>query len=203
MTFALTAKELWTNAQNGDKITTQQRRHVLEWLRVMGDTSRTNVDLAKIFGVTERMIRADRQKVREEAVKALSETKDINFVIADVFQDFELQRRDLEKNKKHSREGSATFNQACKMIFDMRIQMLKTLQDLGWLPPSLSTVHTQAYVHTAIVNVSDSSVTTETIKDAAKAKEIVDRIHKDGPTNYQYKALIQAAVATNDGSTSE
>lgn len=195
MTHALTAKELWAKAQNGEKITAQQRRHVLEWLQVMGDTSYTNVDLAKIFGVTERMLRIDKQKVREEAVKALSQNKDINFVIADVFMDFETQRRDLERNKKSARLGTPTFNQACKMIFDMRVQMLKLLQDLGWLPKNLGTAVTESYVYKAVVNTSDSTVSTEVIKDVetskAMIKQITDNEAKQS-VQYQYKALMQA-----------
>jgi len=198
MTHALTAKELWARAQNGEKVTTQQRRHVLEWLQVMGDTSRTNVDLAKIFGVTERMIRVDRKKVREDAVKALADNKDINFVIADIFQDFEKQRADLERNKKQAREGSPTFNQACKMIFDMRVQMLKLLQDFGWLPKNVAGAHAPSYVHIAVVNTHDGTVVTETVQDQNRAKEIVDKIHEDGP-QYHYKALIQAPKESDDG----
>jgi hypothetical protein len=202
MAHALTAKELWTRAQNGEKIATKERRHVLEWLQVMGDTSYTNVDLGKIFGVTERMIRVDRKKVREDAVKALSENKDINFVIADIFQDFEKQRADLERNKKHARDGSPTYNQACKMIFEMRVQMLKLLQDFGWLPKNIAASHTASYVHIAVVNTSDQTVATETIQDTVRVQEIVDKLHSDGGSTYNYKALIQAPKESDDGDSS-
>jgi len=198
MTHALAAKELWARAQSGTKLSTQERRHVVEWLTVMGEISNhTNTDLAKIFGLTERALRLDKKKIREDAVKALAENKDINFVIADVFQDFESQRRDLERNKKHARAGSATYNQACKMVFDMRVQMLKLLQDLGWLPKNLGTATTESYIHKAIVNVKDGSVSTETIHDVTTSRSMIKQINDNeanAAVQYQYKALIQSPV---------
>jgi len=197
MTHALTAKELWTNAQNGEKITTQQRRHVLEWLAVMGEiTNYTNTDLAKIFGLTERMIRCDRKIVREQAVKALADNKDINLVIADIWQDFDIQRRDLERGKKAARAGTAPFNTACKMIFDMRLQMVKLLQETGYWPTDM-VKHSR--VHKAIVS-SDGSVSTEVIEGIEESRQAIRQA--EGYTQQeepkapqpQYKALMEGDI---------
>ena len=199
----LIAKDLWASAQNGEKLTTQQRRHVLEWLAVMGEISNyTNVDLAKVFGVGERMVRVDRKKIRDDTIKALSENKDVNFIIADIMLHVEKQLKDLERNKKSCRVGSPTYNQACKMIVDIRFALVKTMQDLGWLPKNLGTSTTESYVHKAVVNVTDGSVSTETIHDITTSRAMIKQIHDNESKEYSYKALIQAPKESDDGDSS-
>jgi len=194
MTHALVARDLWAKAQSGEKLSTKHRRHVIEFLSVTGEISNyTNTDLAKIFGLTERMVRLDRKIIREQAVKALSENKDINLVIADIWQDFFIQRRDLERGKKAARPGTAPYNQACKMVFDMRLQMVKLLQECGYWPTDLVK---QSRVHRAIVS-SDGSVMTEVIEGIEESRQAIRQAEGYAPQEevkvpqQQRKALME------------
>jgi hypothetical protein len=152
------AQKLLESAQAGEKkLSTSERRHVIAYLMAT-QPDHSNVELAEVFGVTERTIRMDKQHIREEKARFIKED-DIGLVIADIALDFERQVRDIERSKAKSKLGSDTFLKHCTAAMELRLKMVKSLQDIGYLPKNLGNMTVESYEYKAVVH-RDGSVET-------------------------------------------
>lgn len=175
-----TAEKLLEAAKNGDKIGTADRRHVVAYMMAT-QPHVTNVELAEVFGVTERTIRADKLKVREERSKRIKE-EDVGLVIADILIDFDRNIADIEKSKKAAKAGSGTYLAHCVSAMDMRLKTAKALQDLGYLPKNLGNMTVTKFNYQSVV-LKDGHVETrrvESFEDVQDA-EVEDIAPKELP----------------------
>jgi hypothetical protein len=141
MAIAL-AQRLITASENGEKkLTASERRHCVQFLAAT-QPDLTNEEVAEIFKVSERQIRFDRQNIREAKAKFLKDEigRDIALVIADIAMDYEQQVRDIEKSKAKCPLGSKEYLAHCNSIFEMRLKMVKSFQDIGMLPKNLGSM---------------------------------------------------------------
>lgn len=156
------AANLLNELQDGRKITTAERRLCLQYLMAT-QPELTNAKLGEMFGVSERTLRVDKQKIRSQKAKFLKDelSNDLALVIADVAMDFERQVGDLEKSKAKSPLGKRAYVDHCNAIFDMRLKMIKAFQDIGYLPKNLGSMTVEKFSYKASVSL-DGSVSTRT-----------------------------------------
>jgi hypothetical protein len=149
------AEKLVERAQNGERLTRGERLHAIGYLMAVSPQM-SNVDMAELFRVSEKQIRDDRRKIRDEKAKAIRE-EDIGLVIADIALSFDNQVRDLEKSKIKAKQGERTYMEHCKSIFDMQLRKIKALQELGFYPKSLGNLTIEKFEYAAVVG-KDGSV---------------------------------------------
>lgn len=150
------AEQLLERAKHGERLTTKERRHCVSY-NMAKHPEISNVAMADVFKVTERVIRLDKKFIREERAKLIKED-DIGLVIADIHQSFENQVNDIEKGKKKCKEGSRDYLEYCKAIFNLRLQTVKALQELGYYPKNLGSMTVDKYLYTAEVTKDGSVV---------------------------------------------
>lgn len=152
-----TAKKLLESAQSGErKLSPKERRHVVAYLKGT-QPEITNVEMASIFGVTEKTIRMDFLAIRKEKAKLIKED-DIGLIIADIALDYERQVMDIEKSKAKAPLGSRRFLDHCTSAMDLRLKVVKALQDLGYLPKNLGSMTVQKYDFKAVVDERTGAV---------------------------------------------
>lgn len=157
----LHVEKLIERALNGEKLSSRERRHCLAH-QMVHSPDETNVSLAKLYGVSEALIRRDKQTIRQEKA-AMIKKDDVGLVIADIAFTFESQISDLEKAKKKAVVGSRTYLDYCKAIFDLQIKKVETLQNLGFYPKNLGNLTVQQYAFKAYVG-KDQSVDTRPVE---------------------------------------
>lgn len=162
-----TAQDMIQRAKSGERLTTKERRHVITWLQAtsgddVASISMTNQQLGDLFGVTERTIRQDKQAFRKEKAKFIRED-DISLIIADIALDYERQVRDIEKSKAKAPIGSMTYLRHCTDALNLRVQMVKALQDLGYYPKNLGQLTVTKWDFQAHVDSTTGYVTTEQV----------------------------------------
>jgi hypothetical protein len=101
-----TAEQLYETAKSGiRKLTATERRRVLIYLDEIGEKGLSNYDLARIFQVTEAIIRADKKRLLNHYVMALTPEAAMSLV-ARHFKDLDnlivLARRGLDENDRGS-----------------------------------------------------------------------------------------------------
>lgn len=115
--------------------------------------------MAKLFQVSERQVRLDKQHLRNERAKLLKED-DVGLIVADISIAFDNQIVDIEKSKKSAKPGSKVYLDHCQAIIELRLKAVKSLQDLGWLPKSLGNMIVDRFDYSAVVS-KDGSVSTQ------------------------------------------
>ena len=149
------ADKLVTRAREGERLSFQDRRYALQHL-MQTEPGTTNASLGELFQVSERQIRLDKKFFREQRAQLVKE-EDISLVIADIALNFERQIADLETHKRRAAAGkgagSRTYLEYCKAIFNMELQRIKALQDLGYYPKNLGTMTENKFVFSASVSV--------------------------------------------------
>lgn len=154
------AEKLLERAQKGERLNTKDRRHCLAYLDV-AKPDYTNVALAELFKVTERMIRVDRDKIRKQKAEIVKK-EDIGLVIADIALCFDRQVRDLEHSKAKCKVGSAVYLNHCKAIFNLQLEKVRALQELGFYPKNLGNMTVDKFEYKAVM-LADGSITTRPV----------------------------------------
>lgn len=173
------ADKLLEKADQGVKLTTDERRHVVQFLMAtMPDSS--NVEIARRLQCHERTIRDDKIKVREDRAKLIKED-DISLVIADIALNFDRQIRDIEASKRKCKYGSRTYLEHCRAIFKMELEKVTALQGLGYYPKNLGTMTTQKFEFTASVGMLDESgrPVPVAIESGRKSMDVLDAEFSD------------------------
>jgi hypothetical protein len=141
--------------------------------------------MAEVFKVSERMIRLDKKYLREEKAKLIKED-DPGLVVADIVLSYENQVADIEKSKGKCKIGSRDYLEHCKAIFNMRREMVKALQELGYYPKNLGNMTVEKFVYKSIVNPKDNSVLTRPLnKDEVIDVEFISPLGLPSPTQEQ------------------
>ncbi len=172
------AEKLIARAQTGEKLPRRERLHCIGYIMATMPTL-TNREIGEIFGITERAVRQDKQKVKEERASQIKE-EDIALVIADIAMTYDVQIRDIERSKQKCKMGGKDYLTHCKTIFDMQRLKVEALQNLGYYPKNLGNMTVEKFEYKAIVN-SDSSVVTARKIDVIDTtpKSIESPIHRD------------------------
>lgn len=201
----VTAQQLLTRAESGEVLNAQDRRHVLQYLQAM-QPGLTGQQLADMFKVSPRMIRTDKLFIREEKARFLKDemTKDLSLVVADIAMDFEKQVLDLERSKHKCKLGTKQYVDHCTSIFNLRIKMIQTYQDIGYLPKNLGAMTVEKFEYKAVVH-KDGSVNTRSVemfdeKDSATRREAFDAEFTDVP---QLTNGEQSSTSTPESETVE
>lgn len=168
--------------------------------------SLNGTQLADMFQVSTRQIRADRLHIREEKAKYLKDemTKDLALVIADIAMDFERQVADIERSKSRCKMGTKQYVDHCTSIFNLRIKMIQTFQDIGYLPKNLGAMTVEKFEYKAVVH-KDGSVNTRSVemfdeKDSAVRRDALEAEFTDIP---QLTNGEQGATSTTEPETVE
>ncbi len=160
------AEKIIQRAQKGEKVSRRERLHCVAFIMATMPTL-TNREIGEIFGITERAVRVDKQKVKEERSSQIKE-EDIALVIADIAMTYDFQIRDIEKSKQKCKLGTKEYLTHCKTIFDMQRLKVEALQNLGYYPKNLGNMTVEKFEYKAIVN-SDNSVVTARKIDVIEA----------------------------------
>lgn len=112
-------------------------------------------------------------------------SKDLGLVIADISMDFERQVLDLERSKSKCKLGSKPYVDHCTSIFNLRIKMVETFQNIGYLPKNLGAMTVEKFEYKAVVH-KDGSVNTRSIemfdeKDSAIRRDALEAEFTDVP----------------------
>lgn len=140
------------------KLFPKERRQCVVYLKTT-DPEVTNVSLAELFQVTERTIRQDLQKFRKDKARFIKED-DVGLIIADIALDYERQVNDIEKSKHKAKPGTAVYLSHCTSAMDLRLKMVKALQDLGYYPKNLGNMTIKKFDFTAVVEPISGQVNT-------------------------------------------
>jgi transcription antitermination factor NusG len=162
------AEKMLEQARKGERLSSSERRHCIAYLMGM-QADMTNAAIAELFGVTERQIRKDREKIRSEKAKLIKE-EDIGLVIADISMACDNAVREIERGKKKSQLGSRTHLEYVKASVEMQLKKVKALQELGYYPHNIGNMTVEKYEYRAIVS-KDGSVDTRPVHIAIEIEE--------------------------------
>lgn len=153
------AEDIIKRAENGEEITAKERRHAIAFLQSMQPENTGTQDLVRLFKVSDRQIRIDKQQIREEHAKLITD-EDIGLVIADIRVSYENSARELYRQAKLSKPGSAVRLSYIKAQHDMLLKTVEALQNLGYYPKNLGTQTTNSFEYIATVDMRTGDVET-------------------------------------------
>lgn len=154
------AEKLIERAQKGERLNSNERRHCLAFLMATSQME-SSEELATLFQVSGRLIRADKKYIREEKAKTIKDD-DIALVIADIAMTLERQMRDLERSKYRCTPGTVAYLRHCTAIHEVQLKTVSALQDLGYYPKNLGLMTVEKWNYKATVS-RDGSVLTRPI----------------------------------------
>ena len=157
------AEDLIRDAQTGRQLKSTERQHCVAYL-MTHQADLTNNELAAMFGVSEKQIRQDLQKIRRDKARRLKED-DLKLVIADIVINFERQVKDIEKSKTKAKPGSRDFLEHCKAIFNLEAQKVKLLQDLGFYPKDLGKMTVAKFEFQASIDSTTGAIVSHMVGD--------------------------------------
>jgi len=142
-------------AESGEKLDTQKlnaqgRRQAISFLMATRPDV-PNTDMADWFGVSERTIREDKLKIREQFAKLVRQ-EDVGLVIADILQEYNRQIVDIERSKRYAKPGSKNYLDHCTSALELRLKTVKALQDLGFYPKNLGNMVVEKFEYKAVVS---------------------------------------------------
>jgi hypothetical protein len=156
------AEQLITKAQQGIKLSARERRHAIAYLLATDpERASSSADLAELFKVNERMIRFDKQQIREERSKLITE-EDVGLVIADIRISYENTARELHGQMKKAKEGTQVRLNYINAIHMLYLKTVEALQNLGYYPKNLGTQTINKFEYASIVH-RDGSVETRSV----------------------------------------
>jgi hypothetical protein len=167
-TTLLRSEELLLKAQSGEKLEVDERRDAIAFIMAT-QPGTSNADMARLFGLSEGMIRKDKDVVRKRASEDISK-EDVGLVIGDIRRTYERFISDIEKSLKRCEPGTKTYLDYQKALVDYQLKIVDALQSLGHYPKNLGTMATSKFVFKATVQ-KDGSIETKAI-DATKPKTL-------------------------------
>lgn len=165
-------EELYEKAKAGDKLETDQRRDVIAFLMAT-EPSMTNSDMARLFKLSEGMIRKDKDIVRKNLAEDISK-EDVGLVIGDIRRTYERFIADIQKvlaDKNLCPPGTKVYLDYHKALVDYQLKIVEALQSLGHYPKNIGTMQQNKFVFVSKV-AKDGSVTTEAVDPTKKHKVI-------------------------------
>lgn len=171
-------EELLAKAQAGEKLDADTRRDVIQYLMAT-QPHMTNTDMARLFNLSEGMIRKDKDIVRKRAADDISK-EDVGLVIGDIRRTYERFIADIQRclsDKKLCPPGTKTYLDYQRALVDYQLKIVGALQSLGFYPKNLGTMQQTKFVFKSTVQ-KDGSIETKAI-DATTKHKIIDA--KIGP----------------------
>lgn len=162
------AKKLIDRARLGERLNTKERRHALAFI-LATEPHYTNAEMGELFQVSERQIRLDKKKLREDKARIIKED-DVGLIVADIALAFDAQVRDMEKSKTKAAVGTRVYLDHCIKIFELNAKKVAIFQELGYLPKNLGQMQVQRFDFKAVVT-SDGSVNTRPVDLVIDAEE--------------------------------
>lgn len=161
-------EELLAKARSGEKLETDHRRDVIQYLMAT-EPGMTNADMARLFNLSEGMIRKDKDIVRKRAADDISK-EDVGLVIGDIRRTYERFMADIEKGIKKCDPGTKVYLDYQKALVDYQLKIVEALQSLGHYPKNLGTMQQNKFVFKSHV-AKDGSIETKAF-DPTKHKTI-------------------------------
>jgi hypothetical protein len=147
--------KLWTEAQQGKKLTPRERRAVIAHLESEGEFI-NNYELAGIFGVDEKAIRRDRKRVLTDYANAINPDVAMEFV-AKYLKDHDLLIANARRGMAQAAPGGITHIKYLALLSDLSSSRIKLLQDIGVVQKELGHLNVSEEVWEA--TVSDEGIT--------------------------------------------
>lgn len=149
---------LWEEAKAGNrKLTPTERRRVLVYLDEIGETRHSNVALAKLFHVTERILRLDKTRLLREFGATLTPAAQVE-VLARHLRDMEhliaVGQRGLQANDAGSLGERFYLETLMKLMKERR----ETYENTGILRKELGTLNVAEEHWVATVDVLDGAL---------------------------------------------
>jgi len=166
-------EELLAKARSGEKIETDPRRDVIQYLMAT-EPHLSNSDMARLFGLSEGMIRKDKDIIRKRAAEDISK-EDVGLVIGDIRRTYERFISDIQRvlsNKQLCPPGTKTYLDYQKALVDYQLKIVEALQSLGFYPKNLGTMQQNKFVFKSHV-AKDGSIETKAF-DPDKAPKIIE-----------------------------
>lgn len=156
------------NKKGGEPLTADERRICIEYFDSdPAQRDKTNVELAKLFGVNEATIRRDKEAIRKRDADEMSKD-DIGNVIAELRKKYERYCIELARSKKKAQEGTAVWLQYHNCELKLMLEVIEALQSLGYYPKNLGPMTQNKFVFIAHV-ARDGAVTTLPVDESKKA----------------------------------
>lgn len=183
------AENLLASLGKGEKLNTNDRRHCVAYLMATAPVS--NVELARMFDVSEGTIRADKKIIREERAKSIKQD-DIALVIADINLCLEKQMADIEASKRRCKQGTRSYLDHCKAIFSMQVSAVQALQNLGFYPKNLGNMTVERFDWKATV-AKDGAVSTVAAPEGIQEAdfEVIEPVALPPPSNEEIEDIYQ------------
>jgi hypothetical protein len=157
------AQELITKAQLGNKLTARERRHAVAFLMATQPEISTS-EMSQMFGVIERQIRFDKQHIREERSKLITD-EDVGLVIADIRISYENAARELHQQMRKSKEGTQVRLNYITAIHTLYLKTVEALQNLGYYPKNLGSQTINKFEYRAVVDMVTGNVETRQLNE--------------------------------------
>jgi NACalpha-BTF3-like transcription factor len=151
------AEEIIKRAEANQDVSAKERRHAIAFVMAMQPENAGTTDLSKLFKVSDRQIRLDKQEVREERSKLISE-EDIGLVIADIRMSHENAARELYRQAKFSKQGSQVRLNYITAQHNILLKTVEALSNLGYYPKNLGTQTVNRYEYIATVDMKSGDV---------------------------------------------
>lgn len=180
------AEKLIEKANRGERLDSKERRHCLAFLMATSQVEST-AELASLFQVSDRLIRADKKYIREEKAKTIKDD-DIALVIADIAMTLDKQMRDLERSKAKCTLGTVAYLRHCTAIHEVQLKTVGALQDLGYYPKNLGLMTVEKWDYKATVSRDGTILTRPTDMSIEAAPDILD-------VNYEEVGVMKSLPA--------
>lgn len=128
----MTPTELYQAAQNGQKLTPQERRKVIANLEEAGEMP-SNYELAALFQVDEKVIRRDRKRVLRHYAAQITPAQAMTFVAKYLRTQERLLNGSLQGLAK-AQPGTTNYFNYAKLASDLQERILTKLQAIGIVP---------------------------------------------------------------------
>ncbi len=165
-------EQLLEQAKSGQRLEIDDRRSLIAYLKAT-QPDMSNVDMGKLFGISEGQIRKDIAVIRKRSAEELTKD-DIGLVVSDIMTTFDRVITEMEKSAKASKQGTAVYLQHKKAVLDYLVKKVEALQSLGYYPKNLGALTQTKFIFSSHV-AKDGSVTTLPATDAEQAKVAVSK----------------------------
>lgn len=174
--------QLWEEAKSGSrKLTATERRRVLVYLDEVGEQNASNkpysnVELAKLFKVGEKVIRDDKTRLLREIGKALTPEAQIMVVAAHM--------RDIDNLISRGQRGLAANESGTlgeRFYLETLLKLLKekreTYENVGVIRKELGTINVAEEHWVAEARVDTGTLTVRQATDAEHAEADEEAVH--------------------------
>jgi uncharacterized protein YutE (UPF0331/DUF86 family) len=192
----LTASEqLVKRAESGEKLTTEERRQAIAYIMAVSNTS--NADMSRMFGVSEGMIRKDKDIIRKNSAEEITKD-DVGLVVADIRRTYDRFQQEIDLCLKKAVRGSTTYLAYLKAMMDYQLKVVESLQSLGYYPKNLGSMTQTRYTFKSHVNIKDGSVTTVAAKPEEVQADIVAHAEHSSIQDAEFEDIPNSPLSQHD-----